>query len=138
VAPRLWGSLHLVYQYTFDIIKIIRTGNKLATTVYDVEEIELQNGNKVKLKPLSIKELRKFMVVIAKTGQVSTEDDTLNILIEACGVALEKQLPELVADRDAFEDALDVPTINRILEVCGGINMSDPNQLAATVLAGQN
>jgi hypothetical protein len=128
----------LVYQYTFDIIKIIRTGNKLATTVYDVEEIELQNGNKVKLKPLSIKELRKFMVVIAKTGQVSTEDDTLNILIEACGVALEKQLPELVADRDAFEDALDVPTINRILEVCGGINMSDPNQLAATVLAGQN
>jgi len=138
VAPKLWGSLHLVYQYTFDIIKIIRTGNKLATTVYDVEEIELQNGNKVKLKPLSIKELRKFMVVIAKTGQVSTEDDTLNILIEACGVALEKQLPELVADRDAFEDALDVPTINRILEVCGGINMSDPNQLAATVLAGQN
>lgn len=110
----------------------------MATTVYDVEEIELQNGNKVKLKPLSIKELRKFMVVIAKTGQVSTEDDTLNILIEACGVALEKQLPELVADRDAFEDALDVPTINRILEVCGGINMSDPNQLAATVLAGQN
>jgi hypothetical protein len=138
VAPKLWGSLHLVYQYTFDIIKIIRTGNKLATTVYDVEEIELQNGNKVKLKPLSIKELRKFMVVIAKTGQVSTEDDTLNILIEACAVALEKQLPELVADRDAFEDALDVPTINRILEICGGINMSDPNQLAATVLAGQN
>jgi len=128
----------LVYQYTFDIIKMIRMGNKLATTVYSVEEIELQNGNRVKLKPLSIKELRKFMVVIAKTAEVSTEDDTLNILIDACGVALEKQLPELVADRDAFEDALDVPTINRILEVCGGINMSDPNQLAATVLAGQN
>jgi hypothetical protein len=110
----------------------------LATTVYDVEEIQLQNGATVKLKPLTIKELRKFMVVIQKTAEVTSEDETLTILIEACAVALEKQLPELVKDIDAFEDTLDVPTINRILEVCGGIKMDDPNLLAATVLAGQN
>ena len=100
----------------------------MATTVYDVEEIQLQNGATVKLKPLTIKELRKFMKVI----------ETVTILIEACAVALEKQLPELVKDRDAFEDTLDVPTINRILEICGGIKMDDPNLLAAAVLAGQN
>jgi hypothetical protein len=110
----------------------------LATTVYDVEEITLQNGATVKLKPLTIKELRKFMVAINKTVDVTTEDETLSVLIEACAVALEKQLPELVADRDALEDALDVPTINKILEVCGGIKMDDPNLLAAAVLAGQN
>jgi hypothetical protein len=44
----------------------------------------------------------------------------------------------LVADREAFEDAIDVPTMNRILEVCGGIKLDDPNLLAAAVLAGQN
>jgi len=110
----------------------------LATTVYDVEEIQLQNGANVKLKPLTIKELRKFMVAIAKTAEATTEDETLSILIEACAVALEKQLPDLVKDIDAFEDTLDVPTINRILEVCGGIKMDDPNLLAAAVLAGQN
>jgi phosphohistidine swiveling domain-containing protein len=110
----------------------------LATTVYDVEEIQLQNGATVKLKPLTIKELRKFMAAIAKTAEVTTEDETLTILIDACAVALEKQLPELVADREAFEDALDVPTMNRILEVCGGIKLDDPNLLAAAVLAGQN
>jgi hypothetical protein len=110
----------------------------LATTVYDVEEIQLQNGATVKLKPLTIKELRKFMVAIAKTAEATTEDETLTILIDACAVALEKQLPDLVNDRDAFEDTLDVPTINRILEVCGGIKMDDPNLLAAAVLAGQN
>ena len=110
----------------------------MATKVYDVEEIELQDGSKVKLKPLSIKELRKFMEAIKKTAEVSTEEETLNILIDACAVALEKQLPDLVKDRDALEDALDVPTINRILEVCGGIKMDDPNLLAAAVLAGQN
>ncbi len=110
----------------------------MATTVYDVEEIQLQNGATVKLKPLTIKELRKFMAAIAKTAEVTTEDETLTILIDACAVALEKQLPDLVKDRDAFEDTLDVPTINRILEVCGGIKMDDPNLLAAAVLAGQN
>jgi phosphohistidine swiveling domain-containing protein len=110
----------------------------LATTVYDVEEIQLQNGVNVKLKPLTIKELRKFMAAIAKTAEVTTEDETLTILIDACAVALEKQLPELVKNRDEFEDVLDVPTINRILEVCGGIKMDDPNLLAAAVLAGQN
>ncbi len=110
----------------------------MATTIYDVEEIELQNGAKVKLKPLTIKELRKFMIAIQKTANTTSEDETLDILIDACAVALAKQLPELVADRDALEDALDVPTINRILEVCGGIKMDDPNLLAAAVLAGQN
>ena len=110
----------------------------MSTTVYDVEEIELQNGAKVKLKPLSIKQLRKFMAAVQKTQESTDENATLSILIDACAVALETQLPDLVSDRDALEEALDVPTINRILEVCGGIKMDDPNLIAAAVLAGQN
>jgi hypothetical protein len=110
----------------------------LASTVYDVEEIELQNGAKVKLKPLSIKQLRKFMEVIKKVQEAEDETATLGILVEACGVAIETQLPDLVADIEKLEEALDVPTINRILEVCGGIKMDDPNLIAAAVLAGQN
>jgi hypothetical protein len=110
----------------------------LATTVYNVEEIKLQNGTVVTLKPLSISELRKFMIAVEKTGQSTSENDTLTALVDACGVALEKQVPDLVKDRQALEEALDVPTINRILEVCGGIKLDDPNLLAAAVLAGQN
>jgi hypothetical protein len=78
------------------------------------------------------------MQAIQRTGEAVTEDETLDILIDAVAVALEKQQPELVANRDLLEDALDVPTINRILEVCGGIKLDDPNLLAAAVLAGQN
>lgn len=110
----------------------------MATTVYNVEEIELQNGSNVKLKPLSIKALRRFMAEIQKTQLAENEDETLTILIAACGIALESQLPDLVADKDKLEDALDMPTINRILDVCGGIKLDDPNLLAAAVLAGQN
>lgn len=107
----------------------------MATTVYSVEEIELQSGDKVKLKPLSIKELRKFMAVMDTAKDAKTEADSLNVLIDACAIALEKQLPDLVKDKDKLEDALDVPTINRILEICGGIKLDDPNLVAAAVLA---
>jgi hypothetical protein len=110
----------------------------LATTVYDIEEIVLQDGSKLTLKPLSIKDLRSFMQTIEKTKDSVTEDDTLNVLIDACVIAMAKQLPDLVADRDKLEDALDMPTITKILEVCGGIKLDDPNLLAAAVLAGQN
>jgi hypothetical protein len=103
----------------------------LATTVYDVEEIKLQDGSTVQLKPLSIKQLRKFMAAMNKASEATTEDQSLSVLIDACAIALE-------SDKDKLEDALDVPTINRILEVCGGIKLDDPNLVAAAVLAGQN
>ena len=55
----------------------------MATTVYDVEEVQLQNGQTAKLKPLSIKELRKFMTAIQKTGASQNEDETPTNLIDA-------------------------------------------------------
>jgi hypothetical protein len=109
----------------------------LATTVYDVEEVQLQDGSDVKLRPLSISRLRKFMVVMNNTQTAESEDSALNVLIDACAIALEAQLPDLVKDREKFEEALDLPTINRIIKICGGIDLEDPNLLAA-VLAGQN
>ena len=53
-------------------------------------------------------------------------------------IILESQYPELAKDREKLEDALDVPTINRIIKICGGIDLEDPNLLAAAVLAGTN
>ena len=75
----------------------------MATTVYNVEEIELQNGSKIKLKPLSIKALRLFMAEIQKTQSAENEDETLTILINACGIAIQSQLPDLVANKDLLD-----------------------------------
>lgn len=110
----------------------------MATTVYDVEEVELQDGSVLKLKPLSINKLKRFMSIMNKTQEATTEEKALDILIEAVAIVIESQYPELAADRDKLEDSLDVPTINRIIKVCGGIDLEDPNLLAAAVLAGQN
>lgn len=110
----------------------------MATTVYDVEEVELQDGSILKLKPLAISRLKRFMTVMNTAQEATTEDKALEVLIDACTIVIESQHPELAKDREKLEDALDVPTINRIIKICGGIDLEDPNLLAAAVLAGTN
>lgn len=111
----------------------------MATKIYDEVEIQLQNGNKVLLRPLPIKKLRGFMKEIQKLDTIKDEDEAIDIFVDACAIALSKDLPDLVADRDALEDALDVPTIWKIVEVCGGVKMGDPNLIAAaSLMTGEN
>lgn len=107
----------------------------MATTVYDIEVVKLQNDEEVTLKPLAISSLRKFMKEMDKFSKAKTEDQTISILIEACAIALEKQLPELVADKEKLEEALDLPTIYRIIKICGGIDLENPNLVAAALEA---
>jgi hypothetical protein len=115
----------------------------LATTVYEVLNLELQDGTEVLVRPLDLKRLRKVMKVIeemnAETdGDAVNEDDgdNLTFLIRATKICLEKQLPELVKDEDKFEEALDVPTIWKILEVSAGISMGGPNLQGGAGLPG--
>jgi hypothetical protein len=126
------------YPY-FAIIYISPQEDILATAVYDTVEVELQNGDKVTLKPLPILLLRSFMKEVGKLDNIKNEDEAIDIFVNACSIALSKSLPDLVQDREALEGALDVPTIWKILEVCGGIKMGDPNLIAAaTKRSGDN
>jgi hypothetical protein len=100
-----------------------------ATTVYTIEEVILQDENVAVLKPLPIKQLRKFMTELEKLGKTENEEDGVDIMTTMAGICLQKQLPDLVSDRDALEDALDMPTIYKIVEVCGGVKLNDPKLL---------
>ena len=122
----------------------------MATTVYDILDLELQDGTEVQVRPLDLKRLRKVMKVIEDMNKVVKEDgeeksdgpisdndeDNLSFLIEATKVCLEKQLPDLVKDDDAFEEALDIPTIWKILEVAAGISLGGPNLQREAALPG--
>lgn len=106
----------------------------MANTVYTVEEVELQDGTEVALKPVNIKHLRDFMKTMEEFSKAGgDEDKSMDLLITAAGICLKKQLPELAANRDALEEALDMPTIYKILDVCGGVKLNDPNLLAAAM-----
>ena len=107
----------------------------MATTLYDTVEIELQDGRKAILKPLPIKRLKEFMKVVTKLDTVKDEEEAIDIFLEASAIALRKSLPDLADNKEA----LDVPTIWKIMEVCGGIKLGDPNLMAAaTKMSGTN
>lgn len=107
----------------------------MATEVYTTEEIKLQNGESVVLRPLSIKGVRKFMTkfkefqTLDEVEGVDPEMVTLDILVDLTAICLERDLPELAKDKDALEDALDQQTIYKIIEICGGIKLNDPKLL---------
>lgn len=108
----------------------------MPTTVYDVESIQLSDGSVIEIKPLSIKNLKKFLAVMNKMQdeKVETEEDIMEVFIEGAMVCLEQLKPELAEDKDKFEELIEVPTMMKILEVAGGLKLNDPNQAVANLI----
>ena len=104
----------------------------MANTVYEVVDIQLSNGEEIAVRPLTIKNLKKFTKVVAKLDDpsVKTEDDAMEVFIEAAMVCMEQFAPDLAADKEKFEDIIEVPTLMKILEVAGGLKLNDPNPVA--------
>ena len=111
----------------------------MATTVYDIEEVELSNGDSLIIKPLTIKKMRKFMDIIKQMDnpENASEEAAMDIFIKAAMICLEESKPELSTDRDKFEEVIEIPTMMKILEVAGGLKLTDPNLLGAA-LVGTN
>ena len=112
----------------------------MATTVYDIIEVELSDGSVMELRPLPIKQLRKFMNVIKEMDAVNEdgdEEEAMGVFIKASMICLEVFKPELSQDKDKFEELIEVPTMMKILEICGGLKLTDPNLLGAA-LVGTN
>ena len=112
----------------------------MATKVFTVEEIELQDGTVITIKPLNIKRLRVFMEIVKDFDKIEEESESIDLMIKACGLAIgaEPTLREKSADNDWLEENLDIPTMWKILEVAGGVKPNDPNLLAAMEQDGTN
>lgn len=120
----------------------------MATRVYEEVDITLQDGTEVTLRPLPIGPLRRFMEAWNKFGEVDGEDEGLGVFINCAGIALEKDfkgkfesLRASEADRkkgeylsteykEYLEDTLDLDTIFKVLDICGGLKLNqDPKAL---------
>lgn len=116
----------------------------MAKTVYNKEVISLQDDTEVTLAPLPIGRLKKFMKhwdrfqTEAQDGKAVESDVAFDIYVCAAGVSLSSQFEdrfennvnavgELSDDYKSYlEDVLDVDTATKILEVCGGLDLSSP------------
>jgi len=112
----------------------------MANTVYEIVDIQLSNGEDISIRPLTIKNLKKFTEVVKKLDDpnITTEEQAMEIFIEAAMVCMRQFKPELSEDKELFEDIIEVPTLMKILEVAGGLNINDPNPPQAADLLGMN
>lgn len=115
----------------------------MATSVYTEVTIALQDGAEVKLRPLAIGRLRRFMKAWEDFKAVDgDEEKSLNVFVTCAGIAIEDSFKEkfdkTYADDDLTEEyrtylegVLDMDTIYKVLEVCGGLKLNDPNLVEA-------
>lgn len=111
----------------------------MATSVYEIVEVELIDGTKISMRPLKISLLRDFMKEFQKIGDEKIAEDnikSMDLLLDCAVIAMKQYNPEL-ATKEQMEDLIDLPTVYKIIEVAAGIKLNDPNALAAA-LAGTN
>lgn len=123
----------------------------MATQVYNEEEVVLQDGTEVVLRPLNIGRLRRLMKAWKEFEKLEDDDDSFEIFINCSGIALEHEFKERFealqgkgkegvlnpAYRDYLEEVLDMDTIYKIMDVCAGLKLTDPNLLAAAARAAE-
>lgn len=111
----------------------------MASSVYEVVEVELLDGTKVSMKPLKIALLRDFMKEFQKISDEKIAEDnikSMDLLLDCAAIAMKQYKPE-IADKAKLEEIIDLPTVYKVIEVAAGIKLNDPNALAAA-LVGAN
>jgi len=111
----------------------------MATSVYEIVEVELMDGTTISMRPLKISLLRDFMKEFQKIGDEKVAEDnikSMDVLLECATIAMKQYNPEF-ATKEKMEEVVDLPTVYKIIEVAAGIKLNDPNALAAA-LAGTN
>ena len=90
-------------------------------------EIVFADGKKRVIKPLTIRQLRKFMKIanamkISEDGNMTDED--IDNMIDSAAIALAGTDPVLAEDREALEDILDLKSYSALMSAAMG---NDPN-----------
>lgn len=115
----------------------------MATTVYKVEELLLDDGRTITCKPANIRVLRKGNEMIAKLGETETNDDGIRELLDIVCLCLKREHPdfEVVKEEDGvttkttnyelLEELFDLETVFKVIEIFLGIKLNDPKLVEA-------
>lgn len=99
----------------------------MATKMYEEINLTTQGGTELVIRPLTIKSLRAFMKKMEElNGEDITDEKGIDVMVDAAKIAIRQCNPDLENIED-LEDELDIPTVNKILEVSGGVKVDDPS-----------
>jgi hypothetical protein len=110
----------------------------MATKVYSTKNIYLFDGTEIEISPLKIKYLREFMDTFSFINQAKNDDDSILLLLECVRISMKQYYPKLSHSISDIEDAVDMPTIHEILEIAGGIKITEDTDKTVKQQASQN
>lgn len=98
----------------------------MATTINEAKTVVLIDGTEIKIRPLKVSLLRKFMKKFDEIVKVADDNDkTIGVLLECVQIAMTQYKPEIANDLAALEDNIDLPTVYQIVEEAAGIKMAE-------------
>lgn len=120
----------------------------MATTVYDVEELILQDGSTITCKPANIKVMRKGQELLSKLSEAEDDDEGIDRLLDIVCLCTKRERPEFevevlvdpededkgkkrVTNYDLMTELFDMETVFKVIELDLGIKLNDPKMLEA-------
>lgn len=118
----------------------------MATQVYEVQELVLDDGSTVTCKPANIKVMRKGNELLNQLGDVEDNDDGIRKFLDIVCLCLKRQRPEFekqvsvenedgsvtqknVTDYELLEELFDMDTVFKVIEIFLGVKLNDPKLL---------
>jgi hypothetical protein len=128
----------------------------MATTVYEVKELLLDDGTTITCKPAVIAVNRKGHEMLAHLDEVADNDEGIKKLLDIVCLCLKRQRPEFEVEVDATDDKgevikndkgkatkvkqtnyelmeniFDLETMFKVIEIYLGVKLNDPNLIEA-------
>lgn len=128
----------------------------MATTVYTVEELALDDGSTIICKPANIAVLRKGTTMLEATGDAENNDEGIHALLDVVCLCLKRQRPDFekeveltnddgepildanekvvtkkVTNYELMEELFDLSTMFKVIEIYLGVKLNDPGLLEA-------
>jgi hypothetical protein len=101
---------------------------KMATEVYNKDNILLVDGTEIEIIPLKIKYLREFMKTFDQIRVTKTDDEAIEILAKCVQVCMKQYYPKISKSLEEIEDNVDLPTIYKIVDVAAGIKINKKSE----------
>jgi hypothetical protein len=100
----------------------------MATKVYNIKNITLQDGVEIELSPLKIKYLRELMDNFDEVRNAQGDMEAIVALSKCARICMKQFRPEITKTQDMLEEYVNLQDIYDILDVTAGIKINDQSE----------
>jgi hypothetical protein len=98
--------------------------DKMATEIYNSDNIFLIDGTEIYLVPLKIKYLREFMQKFDLVKDAKDDYEAIEILSECARICMKQYYPKISKTVSDLQDNMDMPTVYKVIDIAAGIKIN--------------